>query len=451
MIKTDYIMGKMPYKKALWKLALPSIFTFLVMSAYITIDRILISRFVGPEGMGAMQYVGPSANLIAAISTIVAVGTKVNFSIMLGKKENKEVNSLLSNSYLLMILAAIFLMFLTYNLGPKIGVAFNAPKELANLASDYYKVFAIGVFAQSIVYLFESVFQAKGYTKIIMQFTLAAQIINLLLDVIFMKNLQWGIAGAAWATTISMYVNLLLILIYVLFVRKEFLLNIFKYKIKYNNVKKIFKMGIPAMTESIILSIKIFVFTFFLTKIGTKNDIIAYSAARTAWITILIPVFGIAAAGGPMIGYNFGSKNYERLRDISVYKFKILQRYFLIAFVLMIIFPTTLLKVFNVSAYGNATYIIRTIGVGIIFVAHPIIWGTIFQSTGLAKQTVTISLIRNVIIFIPIVILFSLLNDLRILLIALPTSDLFGALFTKWYVSQQINKDKYKHLALFKK
>ena len=433
-VNTDYLMGTMDYKKAFWKLAIPTISTFLVMTMYMTIDRLLIARLVGPEALGAMQYAFPIFYFISPLTMIIGVGTKIHFSKLQGEKRTDKINELISNAFWLMLATGVILTSILLVLGQKAPGWMGARGPINQYAMEYVKIMTYGILAQSIVLLAENLFQSKGYVRSIMIFTLFSQLTNLTLDIYFMKYLKMGIGGSAWATVVSIVLSLILYIITILFFKKEFLINIFKNKFSWIKTKKILTSGSPAAIDTWILSIKMIVFTYFLTKIATDQEIITYSAARTITMLVMMPSFGMAAAISPMLSYNHGAKNPKRFMNIARYGLKTTTVYLLTAALILWFFPTQLLKIFSSTTFSNAKYIVRSIVFGFWMLGYPVIWGTIFRSSGLPKENTIIIVTRNVIVFLPTVYIMAQFNSVDLFWLAFPISDILGVVFTLFYV-----------------
>ena len=437
---TNYIMAQMPYKKALWKIVLPSIATALVMTAYFTIDRILIARLVSSDAMGSFQYIGSQFQLLSGILFIISAGSKFSLSIAFGEKDIPTQRQILKNSFWLMfILSSLMLVFLILY-GTKFPYIMGAPEPLASLGAIYIKVITPAMFFQAFVHLFNAWYTSKGYTKILFIFTLIAQLINIAFDILFMKYFNMGIAGAAWATSISIYLSLIMFVGYSYFVKKEFMINFFKYKPSFSIIKKISQRGIPSSMTNVLLGLKIMTFTYFFTKVAAKEQIIVYTAARTIMGLLMIPAFGIINGSSPLLGYNFGAKNFVRLKDVSRYKLKASTIYLLVTAAIIWIFPRQLLSIFNSGQYDSSVFISRILVLTFWMVSYPIAWGVLFSASGHPKQASTIHIIRSILTFIPIMIIASFFNSWKIMIIALPIQEVI-ATFVCWiYIKKQLKK-----------
>ena len=381
-----------------------------------------------------MQYAFPIFYFISPLTMIIGVGTKIHFSKLQGAKRTDKINELISNSLWLMLATGVILTVILLLLGQKAPGWMGARGTINQNAIEYIKIMTYGVLVQSIVLLAENLFQSKGYVRSIMVFTLFAQLTNLTLDIYFMKFLKMGIGGSAWATVISIILSLVFYIISILFVKREFLINVFKHRFSLTKIKKILISGFPAAIDTWILSIKMIVFTYFLTKIATDQEIITYSAARTITMLVMMPSFGMAAAISPMLSYNHGSQNQKRFMNIAKYGLKTTTIYLLSAALILWFFPTQLLRIFSSTTFSNAKYIVRSIVFGFWMLGYPVIWGTIFRSAGLPKENTVIIITRNVIVFLPTVYIMAQFNSINLFWLAFPISDILGVVFTLFYV-----------------
>ena len=444
--KSNFIMGEMDYKKAIWKLAIPSIGSFLVVSLYITIDRLMISQFVGPRGLAAIQYFQPSLTFVISFLIAISTGTKILFSILNGKNDEKKIKKVLSNGFILSMAIAIFVSLFMFFIGPSIPSLFGAQAEIAKMASIYFLIFSFGIIPQTFVNFWENMFTVKGYTKIILLFTIISQFLNLSMDYIFMGILKTGIEGAAIATVLSMYISCLCFFLAIIFSKKEFIINPFKYKFFGTSLKKIIKIGIPASFSQIILAIKFMLITYLLTSFNDENLIIIYSATMAVLSIFFIPFFGFSTATLPIMGYNFGSKNYLRIKKVWKYKIKVSLIYFISFIILFSVFPRLFLSIFNAGHFELSATIPRIITSFLWVLPFSMSYGFLFQSVGNVKEALYLDIARNILIFVPIVLLFRFFNHAILLFFAFPFIYIVGIIFIYWLVKSKLWKSMHENL-----
>ena len=426
--KTNFIMGELEYKKAIWTLALPSITSFLVLSMYVTIDRLMVANFVGGEGLAAIQYFQPSLSFLIAMLIAVGTGTKTLVSILYGKKEIEKSKEALASGFLITLILSLVTSFLIFFLGPFIPGWMGAESNIAALSGVYFFMFTFGIIPQSFVFFSESVFTAKGYTKSILVFTIISQVLNLSLDYLLMGVFDWGISGAAFATVFSMYVSFICYILYIIFVKKEFLINPFKYKFISQTTKKIIRLGIPSSIAQVIIAVKFILVTVLLSSFKDPSLIIVYSATMAILNTFFIPFFGLSSATIPMMGYNYGSKNYQRIKKVWKYKIKISFIYFALFIGLLWFFPQFFLNIFNAGNYKYSKWLPRIITMGLWVFPLIMAYGFLFQAIGNVKESLYLNMIRNVFVFVPTILIFRFFNDPIILLFAFPFSDFLGVI-----------------------
>ena len=443
--QTNFIMGELEYKKAIWALALPSISSFLVLSLYVTIDRLMISHFVGGEGLAAIQYFQPALSFLIAMLIAIGTGTKTLISILYGRKDYEKSKEALASGFLITLFLSLITTFFIFFLGPLIPLWMGAESNIANLSSIYFFMFTFGIIPQSFVYFSESVFTAKGYTKIILVFTIISQVLNLSFDYLLMGVFDWGISGAAFATVFSMYVSFICYISYIIFIKKEFLINPFKYKFISKTTKKIIKLGIPSSIAQVIIAVKFILVTVLLSSFKEPSLIIVYSATMAILNTFFIPFFGLSSATIPMMGYNYGSKNFQRVKKVWKYKIKISFMYFIFFIGLLWLFPRFFLGIFNASTYKYSEWLPRIITMGLWVFPLIMAYGFLFQAIGNVKESLYLNMIRNVFVFVPTILVFRMFNNPLLLLFAFPFSDFLGIilvfLFAKTKFWKKLDKD----------
>ena len=438
--KTNFIMGELAYKKAIWTLALPAITSFLVLSLYITIDSWMVSFFVGGEGLAAMQYFQPVSLFLVAVLFAIATGTKILVSIVYGEKDDLKANKVMASGFLVTLVLSLITTLLIFFLGPLIPLWMGAKSNIATLSKIYFFVFTFGIVPQAFVNFSESMFTAKGYTKIILVFTVISQVLNLSLDYLLMGVFKWGIGGAAFATVFSMYVSLICYIFAIAIAKKEFIFNPFKYKLFSKTSKKIAKLGFPFSITQIIIAIKFMLVIVLLSSFNDSSVVIVYSALLAILNVCFIPFFGLASAVMPMIGFNFGSKNYSRMKNVWKYKIKVSLIYFFIFISLLWLFPQFFLGIFNAGHYQYSEWMPRIITMGSLFFPLMLAFEFLFQAVGQPKEALKLNLIREVFIFIPALFILRLFNDPLILLFAYPLADILGIILIYLFVKTKLWK-----------
>ena len=191
-------------KRLLWVYALPSIVSQIIASVYNIVDRVFLGQCVGALAIAGLAITMPIMNIIHAFGSLVGVGSSARMSIVLGKKDYKWAEDILGNSMLLTFIFGFLFVTGGYLFMDKILTMFGASADTIAYAREYMDIVLPGMFMTTVTFNLTGLIRATGYPKKSMWIMVSGAILNIALDALFIYALDWGIAGAAWATTISM-------------------------------------------------------------------------------------------------------------------------------------------------------------------------------------------------------------------------------------------------------
>lgn len=438
MVKKENDLGKDNIKKLLLTLALPAIVAQLVNLLYNIIDRIFIGRM--PSGEIAMAGVGvtlPILMLISAFSALIGMGGAPLAAIKLGAKDKEGAEKIIGTSFSMLIaisvtLTVIFMVFKT-----KILLAFGASEGTLGYATDYLTIYLFGTLFVQIALGMNPFINTQGFAKISMSTVMIGAIINIILDPIFIFGFGMGVKGAALATITGQFVSALWVLRFI-FSKKN------KIKIRRKYVVPNFKI---AMT---ILSLGVAPFimqaTESLVLISLNNNLQKFSGdLAVGAITIiasimqivLLPIMGLTQGAQPIISYNYGAKNIDRVKKT----FKLLlccsMTYTTTMWALIMIFPRFFVKIFNdkPELVDITVSSMRIFLFGIFILGAQIACQQTFLALGQAKNSLILALLRKVILLVPLIFILPMFfNDnqakMKATLMAEPIADMIASLIT---------------------
>jgi len=340
-------LGTKSIGNLLIKLSIPSSIGFLVMSIYQIVDTIFVGQWVGTIAIAAITVVIPNTFLISSIGMSIGVGGASIISRALGAKDKQKALFTFGNQISLTVGLSIIMVILGFIFTDKILILFGGKGEILPQARIYFKIVLIGVPFLAWAMMTNSVLRAEGKATTSMIVMLIPALLNIILDPIFIYFLDMGLAGAAWATTISYIVCALFTSYIFLSGRSELKIKPIFFRLKKLIVKEIFSLGIITLARQGSISLLALVLNNSLFAFGGEISVAIYGIISRVLMFAGFPVIGIAQGFLPIAGYNYGAKNYPRTREVikkAMYYGTVAAT---IMFLIIIIFSGSMVKIFS--------------------------------------------------------------------------------------------------------
>ena len=431
MEKEENILGKEKIGKLIIKFSIPCIISMLVNSLYNIVDQIFIGQGVGYLGNGATNVVFPLVMIGLAFSLMLGDGASAYLSLKLGEKKKKEAETGICNGILLSAIVSILFCLITLIFLPQFLKLFGCTENLKEYAMIYGKIIAIGFPFSMIGTTLNSIIRADGSPKYSMVSMVAGAILNTILDPIFIFVFHKGVEGAAVATVISQILTFLLNIIYIkrfktITISKE------SFRLKANVCKKIASLGISSFITQMSIVCVMTAENNLLGKYGANSKFGAEIPITVLGIVMKISqilnsiIIGIAAGSQPILGYNYGAKKYDRVKQTLKIVLGSSLVSSTIAFLLFQTIPNKLILIFG---SGDENYMefaclaFRIYLLLCIFNGVQIPSGIFFQAIGKSTQSAILSLSRQILILIPSMIILSHIYGIMGVLSAGPVAD----------------------------
>jgi putative MATE family efflux protein len=412
------------------KLSIPATIGMLVNALYNLVDTIFIGQGVGADAIGGLAIAFPIQMIIMSIAFMVGIGAASAISRSLGEKEEEKANSLAGNAYLLsIILSGIFVLSGLFKTDALLYL-FGATDTLLGYARDYIQIIFIGSIPFAFVMTSNNIIRSEGNAKESMIIMVIGTGLNIILDPIFIFIFHMGIRGAALATIISQFVSFLYVLHY-LRSSKSHLKVKFHHLIPHVKMQiEILKIGLPAFVRQIGGS---FLAIFLNNALGTYGGDVAISAfgiVNRLIMFIFMPMFGVVQGLQPIAGYNYGARRYKQIRQVVVLSVKTLGIYATVGWFILLISGPKVGIIFTqdkVVIEAVATQL-KYVSLMLPIIGIQIISSTVFQAFGKAGPALLLSLLRQIILLIPMLIIFPSWLGLGLIgiYIAFPISDLLS-------------------------
>lgn len=425
------MFGEEKIGKLLFKLSIPIIISLLVTELYNMVDTYFVGNYVGGAGIGALVLVFPIQRIIIALSIMFGIGTSTSFSRANGEGDREKAKKVIENGFsitivIMTIITAVFFIFKT-----PILKALGASESILPYAEDYLGTIIFGSIFLSLTMFTSNLMISLGNSKISIISTSLGALLNIVIDYVLVEMFGWGVKGAAIATTVSQIVGFLYAYKYLRQIKKE-------YGIKFglHLDKRIFIPLLLVGISSFIIEAEDGILMAFLNKLlaTTVGDegIIVLGVVSKVYMFIFVTLFGISSAMQPIAAYNAGAKNYARLKEIVTKTIIFAGLSTAVLWVCGMMFTTNIMQVFvkdpviiekSSQAFRIMISIFPLISVYYVSIFY-------YQAIGKPRHSVTISLLRQIAIMLPLSIVLVKFFDMGAMgvWLAYPISDIIVTL-----------------------
>ena len=428
--------------KLLGEYAIPAIIAMTASSLYNMVDSIFIGHGVGAMAISGLAITFPFMNLAAAFGSLVGVGAATLVSVKLGQKDYSGANMVLGNVIILNVAIGIVFTFVSLLFLEPILYFFGASENTIGYASEFMRIILWGNIVTHLYLGLNAILRSSGNPRMAMIITLASVVLNCILNPVFIFVLDFGIKGSAWATVIAQVISLSWQM--VIFSRKDRLLHFKKsiFKLRSDLVRGIVSIGMSPFLMNACSCLIVILINRGLKEHGGDLAIGAYGIVNRVAMLFVMIVLGLNQGMQPIAGYNFGAKLYDRV--LSVTKMTIWYGIGVTTFGFIVceLFPafisgffTTDLKLIKESVSG----------LRIAFIVFPVVGfqsvaSSFFLSIGMAKKAIFLSLTRQVLFLIPLLIILPKFWGVLGVWISMPVADLIAAIVTAVLLFNQFKK-----------
>lgn len=441
-------LGVRPIKGLLFSFSIPAIISCLVNSVYNIVDQIFIGQGVGYLGNAATTIAFPLMTIIMAFATLIGSGGSAYAALRLGEGRKREALLTLNNLLVIAIglgilLAAAGLIFLK-----PILTLFGATETTMPYAIDYTSIVLIGVPFSMVSIALSSMARTDGHPRMSMYGILIGAALNTVLDPIYIFVLDWGVKGAAIATVTAQFVSTVVLCYY--FLKKGRMRFTHRYMKPVGRVwYKIFSLGISSGITALVACIMQVVMNNSLVYYGNQTEITGDVALSAMGIVMKIAMilasvcigFGIGAQ--PILGFNLGAKKYARVRHTYLLAVSIATASILIGWAVCQLAPHLALSLFGKENQTFTDFAVRCLRIylgGIFCAGFQIVSTNYFQATGQPLKASLLSMLRQLILLIPMLLILPLFFGLNGLLYAGPCADIGSAVIVALFILPEMRK-----------
>lgn len=441
-------LGEARITALLIKFSVPAIVGMLVNALYNVIDRIFVGHGVGSEGIAGITVGFPFMIAIMAFSMLIGIGANTLVSIRLGENRKDEAEKIIGNAFILLIAISIMLTIISLIYITPLLRIFGASHEILPYARDFMGIILIGSVFQGIGFGMNNFIRAEGNPRIAMFTMLIGAILNSILCPVFIFGFKWGIRGSALATVISWAVSGAWVLWYFLGGGSDLKLKVSNFRLDPPVVREILAVGSAPFAMQIASGFLTVILNTSLVKYGGDIAVSAMGIVNSLLMLFLMPIFGINQGAQPIIGYNYGAENYNRVRKTLKAAILAATAIVIVGFIGVQLFAVPMIKMFNredreLIAIGSKA--LRMFLLMLPIIGFQIVGAGYFQAVGKPLQSAILSLSRQVILLLPALLILPRFFGFDGVLYAGPVADFGSSLLTGFCLYYELHHLERKH------
>ncbi len=422
------------------KYFIPAFIGVFVNALYNIVDRIFIGQGVGAVALSGVSVIFPIMLVMIAFGMLIGIGAGVLVSINMGRKDKDRAELVLGNSFMLMIFASVAITAIGFAIkGPMLKV-FGATPETLGYANDYLNIILVGVIFQVVGFSLNNVIRSEGNAKIAMYSMILSAGTNIVLDPIFIFWLDMGVKGAAYATLISMMVLALWVLIHFRSNKSIVKIKAQNFKMDGQVVREILLIGMAPFFMQIANSVVQAVVNTKLIQFGGDIAVGAMGIVNSVATMIIMCIVAINMASQPIIGFNYGAKENSRVKEalkLAIISSTVIS---LLAFAMTQFFPDVIVRFFNGDDENLMAIGVTGLRLGLLalpIIGFQVVAGNFFQSIGKSKIATLLTLLRQVIVLIPLLFILPNFFELNGIWMSMPISDFCSAFIVIYFLRRQ--------------
>ena len=403
-------LGTRPIGELLVKYAVPAVVAMTASSLYNMVDRIFIGHIpeVGTLSLSGLAVTFPIMNLSAAFGAMVGVGSSTLISIKLGQKDYQTAERVLGNLVSLNIIIGIIVGALGLIFIDPLLLFFGASENTIQYAHVYMEIILYGNVVTHLYFGLNSALRSTGHPHVAMSATIATVVINAILDPLFIFTFGLGIQGAAYATVLSQFAALIYITVVLSNKRDLIHLHAGIYGLKKRIVKNILAIGMSPFAMQLCACLVVILINKGLAKHGGDLAIAAYGIVNSATFLAVMVVLGICQGMQPIAGFNFGAQQPDRVDEVLRKAIILATIIMIVDFIICVFFPQYIVILFTSDP---ALTELASRGMRIVCLLSPIVGfqivtGNFFQSIGMAKRSIFMSVSRQLVFLVPFLLIF---------------------------------------------
>ena len=438
-------LGYAPVGKLLPKFAIPAVISMLVSALYNIVDQIFIGQGVGMYGNAATNVAFPLTTLATSMGLLLGIGGASNFNLEMGRKQEEKAKKIAGSAFGSLFIAGVVICVVVRLFLKPMILAFGATPEVINYAMEYVGITSLGMPFYILSVGGNHLVRADGSPTYSMVANVSGALLNTILDPLFIFVFHWGIAGAAWATIIGQFVSAIMIMVYwpryktVKLEKEDFLPRL-------SCVSQIASLGAASCFNQLAMMVTQIVMNNVLRHYGALSvygsdiPLAVVGIVSKVNMVFMSIVIGISQGSQPIFGFNYGAKQYDRVKKTYKLSASIATGIAVVAFLGFQIFPRQIISIFG---NGDELYYQFAISFFRIFMFFTFVNGiqpltaNFFTSLGKARKGIFLSMTRQLIFLIPLVLILPAFMGIEGVMYAGPIADAVAGILAIVFVYRE--------------
>jgi putative MATE family efflux protein len=430
--------------KLLLDFSIPAIIGMLVNAIYNIVDRIYVGQGVDPLGIAGITVAMPLMLILMASSMLIGIGANSLFAIRLGEGRRDEVEKIMGHAFaLLFLVPGVVILFSLIFMDRILIDILGASEAVFPYARTYLRIILYGGVFSAMGPGINHFIRSDGHPRTSMFTQIVGALINIILDPLFIFVFGWGIAGAAWATIISQFVSFVWVMYYFnsRWTRLRFRLGDMKLELRLSF--KIIAIGFAPFAMQTAIGLVNILLNRSLFVYGGDVAVTAMGIVYSIMVIIFMPLQGINMGAQPIIGYNYGAKNYDRVK--RTFKLAALSATIFVSlgYILIQLFPGFFISVFRDEEGPLMDMGIKAIRICTIFLpvlGFQMLSSNFFQAIGKPLQGTVLSLSRQILFYIPLLLVLPRFFGINGVFAAMPAADFCAVILSSVFIIRQFSR-----------
>ncbi|MEN6351017.1 MAG: MATE family efflux transporter [Syntrophomonas sp.] len=438
------VMATQNIGSLLWQFSWPAIVGMLCNALYNIVDRVFVGRGVGSLAIAATTVAFPLMTILMAVSLLIGVGATALISIRLGQRKIEEAEKVAANGAAMLVIFPLCLTIIYLIFADPILKLFGASAEVLPYARDFTHIIMLGSTLFSLSMGMNNFIRAEGNPLMAMSTQVLGALINGVLNYFFIFKLGLGIKGSALASVVGQLFSTAWVLSYFFTGRSLVKLRLKNFKLQLPVLLSIMSIGFAPFALQMANSIQQLILNKTLFVYGGDMALSAVGILMSIITLLFMPILGISQGAQPIIGFNFGSRRYDRVKNTFKKAIIAASCVSVAGYLAIMIFPFQIAGLFTKgdTALTNMTASSMTVYFGMVFViGFQIVGAQYFQAVGKAGKAAVLSLSRQVLLFIPLLLVLPHFWGINGVWRTAPISDGLSVLITAYFVYNEM-----KHL-----
>ncbi|GIN08387.1 MATE family efflux transporter [Shouchella clausii] len=421
-------LGNEPIGKLLRDLSVPAMIGMFVMAFYNVVDVLFISYGVGIEAVAGLTIAFPVMMIMMAVSAAVGIGGASVISRRLGENRHEDANRVFGTVLALIVVMSVAGLITALFFLDDLLVLFGATPDILPYSYDYMFPIMLGTVFFAFTFATNNIIRSEGNARFAMVTMVIPAILNIILDPIFIFALDMGVKGAGVATVVAQGAVSFFILRYYVKGESSLRLSWTSVSLRFSVVKEILSVGFPAFVQQASGSLMMIAINAMLIQHGSDMHVGVFGIIQRIMMFTVMPMIGVMQGMMPIVGYNYGAKQFARMRETIWLTLKVVVACSIGVVFIMMAFPALSMRIFTTDplAIETGTTAMRIMFAGFFLAGVQVVAGGLYQALGKPIPALILSLSRQIIFLIPLVLLLPQYMGITGVFLAFPIADLLS-------------------------